>query len=248
MAIGACLFSAPTPTPIAQASEMAYCDFVLGIYARALVESRHDVLEEMGGEYWRCALDRLPPGMAGDDQALATIHYLQNLDRIGANVRFSSYDGAVELHPIIVTATGLILDEIPKRLPQARMGIWSSGVRTPAQQKKLLKHPVLGGQAILNSMHLGGMAADIAWPTRKASMAKIGAEIKALLKSKGYGNKVRVVIEPYCIHLELKPGLSKLHSETLYKNGVIKRLPSGHRPNFVDYYPAPEDGGFDPGA
>ena len=222
------------------------CQLFFKVYARAMVEKNQTFLNRMNSEYWRCMMERFPSGLDSDEQSRVTLRYLRSLEQVGANVRLTTYEGKIKLSPTIVAATGLILREMPSRLSSARTGFWSSGVRTPRQQIQLLEHPLLGSQAILNSMHLGGMAADLAWPTRRVSLSRIGEVARDILKQHGYGNKVRVVPERYCIHIELTPGLARLQTEDLHRQGVLRRMPTGHHPLFKDYLPAPEDNGFDP--
>lgn len=193
LAVVSALFGAPA------AAAPSDCGLVFEIYAHALSNSREAEFANLIDVYSECMLHVAETSA----DAGAALKVLRAHDQIGDRARVSSYDGVVKAHPLIIKASFFLARGLKD---DARLAYVSSMVRTPDQQRRLLKHPILKRVAIKRSKHvLGGLAVDMAFIGRKHEMQQMGRRARRILRRElgGQAAWLRVAVEPYCLHIEI---------------------------------------------
>ncbi|MEO1228740.1 MAG: hypothetical protein AAFZ18_07545 [Myxococcota bacterium] len=214
------------------------CALVFEVYAHAVAVGKTQRFLAVTDDYTECVLGEALRGPGRPAELLDALEARRQLDR---QVRRSAYSGAAQAHPLVVKAGFLAVRELGS---QARAVYISSLVRTPSQQRRLLRSERLGRWAAQRSKHLlGGLAVDIAFVGRKRSMAALGQQVRRALERElgSQASLLRVVVERYCLHIELtqrNPVARRIIEERkreLYRKGILARIEPGVIPRVSDY-------------
>lgn len=227
-------------SPVQARSRGPDCRLVFEVYAHAVAHGKAERFLEVNGDYAECVLDEALRGTGDPDDLLGMLSAQRRLD---GDVRRKSYGGEVRAHPLVVKAGFLAVRALSR---EARGVYISSLVRSPDQQRRLLRHPRLGRWAAKRSKHvLGGLAVDIAFVGRRRSMAALGKEVRRALRRElgEQARMLRVVVERYCLHIELdsKHPVARREIEdrkrALVRAGILQRSRPGVVPSVYDYRP-----------
>lgn len=214
------------------------CPLVFEVYAHAVAHGKEARFLEVSGDYAECVIDEALRGRRSSGQLLSVLKAQRQLD---GGVRRESYRGAVRAHPLIVKAGFLAVRALT---PEARGVYISSLVRSPDQQRRLLRHPVFGRWAARRSKHvLGGLAVDVAFVRPRRSMAQMGRAVRRALRRElgEEARLLRVVVERHCLHIELdsKHPVARRaieqRKQELLQAGILKRSKPGLVPTVNDY-------------
>lgn len=214
------------------------CALVFEVYAHAVAHGKTQRFLEVSDDYADCVLDEALRGPGRPAELLDALEARRQLDR---QVRRSAYSGEARAHPLVVKAGFIAVRALGS---EARAVYVSSLVRTPSQQRRLLRSARLGRWAAQRSKHLlGGLAVDIAFVGRKRSMAALGKLTRNALRRElgAQASLLRVVVERYCLHIELnqKNPVARRIIETrkreLLRKGILARAEPGLVPRVSDY-------------
>ena len=213
------------------------CDVIYEVYGHAVAHGKEKQFIDLAEAYYECLL--LAAEASPDtDEVMA---YLKAKDQVGDRVKTESYQGKIEAHALIVKAGFALVKGLQA---YAKIPYVSSLVRTEDQQRKLLRHPILKSQASRRSMHLGGMAVDVAFIGRKIGMKRMSEHARSVLVQAlgpSQADLLRIVKEPYCLHIELNrkhPVSAKMvekRKAKLLELGILKRTKTGVVPHIDDY-------------
>lgn len=214
------------------------CTMIYKIYGHAISHGKEKEFLDLAEAYYECAI--VSAEMTPDtDEVMA---YLRAKNQAGDGVRTESYNGELKAHPLVVKAGFALVKGLA---PYSRIPYVSSLVRTASHQKKLLQHPILKSQATKRSMHvLGGLAVDVAFIGRKISMQDMGKHARSVLTSalgKEQANLLNIIIEPYCLHIELNkknPVSARMiekRKEKLVRLNILGSNQAGVVPHVNDY-------------
>jgi len=122
--------------------------------------------------------------------------------QVGPNVRTELY-GSVEVHPLIQDAADILSKELTR---YAGRVVVTSMARAPEDQRRLMRKGRYRGWAIPRSKHLMGLALDLGFSGRRASMWRLSHKAEEILNEKlgpETASLLRVVPEATCIHVEI---------------------------------------------
>jgi hypothetical protein len=221
------------------------CEFVYQAYGHAILVNNQRAVESLSSYYVQCLLEE---GRPTDVGAVRT--YLQQLNALGQRVKFETYGGRVKAQGIVVEAVQALLGHLGTAGDGvAKQVFLTSLVRDRADQERLLRDPVLKHEAVRQSLHLAGAAADIAFSGRTVTMPEAGRRARQVLLDQ-LGVRAQLLdvrVEPYCLHVQIARATAGGELDRIFAglttSGVLQStVPRGSIPSVESYIRPPAMG------